>query len=146
MYQGPWLLHFWCQLTWCYDDYDDDDDVIKGCHYWHTCSYNCTFSMVNTFQKGSCDNTTNTSHRSGIADPDVLWFYFSQILLLLQSNTVQLYSVTLKPVESSCVSSVTLPGHRSDVRFVFLVCYGLLRATSWLSSPSEKKLMAFLHM
>ncbi|XP_078372501.1 WD repeat-containing protein 3-like [Oculina patagonica] len=39
-----------------------------------------------------------------------------KVLLLLQNNTIQLYSVTLKPVESSCVSSVTLPGHRSDVR------------------------------
>ncbi|CAH3120735.1 unnamed protein product [Pocillopora meandrina] len=39
-----------------------------------------------------------------------------KIILLLQNNTIQLHSVTLKPVESSCVSSVTLPGHRSDIR------------------------------
>ena len=54
--------------------------------------------------------------------------YILQVLLLLQNNTVQLYSVTLKPVESSCVSSVTLPGHRSDVRLVSSLCYRQVKA------------------
>ena len=43
----------------------------------------------------------------------------TQVLLSLQNNSIQFHSVTLKPVDSSCVSSVTLPGHRSDIRFVW---------------------------
>ncbi|CAH3183156.1 unnamed protein product [Porites evermanni] len=39
-----------------------------------------------------------------------------KVLLSLQNNSIQFHSVTLKPVDSSCVSSVTLPGHRSDIR------------------------------
>ncbi|KAK2557967.1 WD repeat-containing protein 3 [Acropora cervicornis] len=39
-----------------------------------------------------------------------------KLLLSLQNNSIQLHAVTLKPVNSSCTSSVLLPGHRSDVR------------------------------
>ncbi|XP_068755786.1 WD repeat-containing protein 3-like [Montipora capricornis] len=39
-----------------------------------------------------------------------------KLLLSLQNNSIQLHSVILKPVNSSCTSSVMLPGHRSDVR------------------------------
>lgn len=39
-----------------------------------------------------------------------------KVLLSLQNNSIQFHSVTLKPLDSSCVSSVTLPGHRSDIR------------------------------
>ena len=53
-----------------------------------------------------------------------------QIILLLQNNTIQLHSVTLKPVESSCVSSVTLPGHRSDIRLVSL-CFQYQDGITW---------------
>ena len=48
----------------------------------------------------------------------MIFHVLTQVLLSLQNNSIQFHSVTLKPVDSSCVSSVTLPGHRSDIRFV----------------------------
>ena len=49
----------------------------------------------------------------------VIFLVLTQVLLSLQNNSIQFHSVTLKPVDSSCVSSVTLPGHRSDIRCVW---------------------------
>ena len=56
----------------------------------------------------------------------MIFHVLTQVLLSLQNNSIQFHSVTLKPVDSSCVSSVTLPGHRSDIRFVW----------SFLQSPT----------
>ena len=49
----------------------------------------------------------------------VIFLVLTQVLLSLQNNSIQFHSVTLKPLDSSCVSSVTLPGHRSDIRCVW---------------------------
>ena len=49
----------------------------------------------------------------------MIFLVLTQVLLSLQNNSIQFHSVTLKPVDSSCVSSVTLPGHRSDIRCVW---------------------------
>ena len=49
----------------------------------------------------------------------MIFLVWTQVLLSLQNNSIQFHSVTLKPVDSSCVSSVTLPGHRSDIRCVW---------------------------
>lgn len=60
-----------------------------------------------------------------------------QIILLLQNNTIQLHSVTVKPVESSCVSSVSLPGHRSDIRLVSLCFHFQDGSTVFLMSAED---------
>ena len=49
----------------------------------------------------------------------MIFLVLTQVLLSLQNNSIQFHSVTLKPLDSSCVSSVTLPGHRSDIRCVW---------------------------
>ena len=61
----------------------------------------------------------------------MIFLVLTQVLISLQNNSIQFHSVTLKPVDSSCVSSVTLPGHRSDIRCVWssLQSWSYLRKT-----------------